>query len=61
MSDYGATLQVSELDRGISGNAIRPRMLALRKRGEVVDSGLYRKTLDRAYAVVWKVADEYGA
>lgn len=57
--DYGATLQEAETDTGISGNTIRPRMLTLRKRGQVVDSGLYRKTLDDNNAVVWVVADEY--
>ena len=56
---YGATLQEAETDTGISGNTLRPRMLTLRKRGQVVDSGLYRKTLDGNNAVVWVVADEY--
>ena len=59
--DYGATLQEAEFDTGISGNTIRPRMLTLRKRGQVVDSGLYRKTLDGNNAVVWVVADAYKA
>jgi hypothetical protein len=54
--DYGATLQEAELDTGISGNTIRPRMLTLRKRGQVVDAEKYRKTLDGNNAVVWKVA-----
>ena len=49
------------MDTGISGNTIRPWMLTLRKRGQVVDSGLYRKTLDGKNAVVEKVADEYKA
>ena len=57
--DYGATLQEAEMDTGISGNTLRPRMLTLRKRGQVVDSGQYRKTLDDNNAVVWMVADEY--
>lgn len=56
---YGATLQEAEMDTGISGNTLRPRMLTLRKRGQVVDSGLYRRTLDGNNAVVWVVADEY--
>jgi hypothetical protein len=51
--DYGATLQEAEMDR--------PRMLTLRKRGQVVDAETYRKTLDGNNAVVWKVADEYKA
>lgn len=56
---YGATLQEAEMDTSISGNTLRPRMLTLRKQGRVVDSGLYRKTLDGNNAVVWVVADEY--
>ena len=56
---YGATLQEAEMDTGINGNTLRPRMLTLRKRGQVVDSGQYRKTLDGNNAVGWVVADEY--
>jgi hypothetical protein len=36
-------------------------MLALRKRGQVLKSGVYRKNLDGNNAVVWKVADEWRA
>lgn len=56
---YGATLQEAETDTGIPGDTLRPRMLTLRKRGQVVDSGLYRQTLGGNNAVVWVVADEY--
>lgn len=57
--EHGATLQEAEMDTGINGNTLRPRMLTLRKRGQVVDSGLYRKTLDGNNAVVWRVSNEY--
>ena len=57
--EYGATLEEIELNTGISGNTVRPRMKTLRERGQVVDAGFTRPTRSDNDAIVWKVADEW--
>ena len=52
----GLTAQELELVTRLSGNTIRPRLIALRARGYVVDSGLTRKTASGRNAVVWRKA-----
>ena len=57
--DQGATLEEIEINTGISGNTVRPRMKTLRSRGQVVDAGLTRPTMAGNEAIVWKVADAW--
>lgn len=50
----GATAQEVELDLGMGGSTVRPRIVELRETGCLTDSGETRKTLSGRKAVVWK-------
>jgi len=50
----GATADEIEQHTGLAGNTVRPRLVALRARGLVCDSGERRKTRSGRAAVVWK-------
>jgi predicted ArsR family transcriptional regulator len=41
---------------GLSGDSIRPRLVELRRDGDVVDTGQRRKTAAGRFAVVWAAA-----
>jgi hypothetical protein len=49
----GATAHEIEVMLEIPGNTCRPRLIELRKLGQIKDSGLTRKTSTRRNAVVW--------
>lgn len=49
----GATSQEIELDLGMSGNTVRPRLVELRETDCVADSGRVRTTLSGRKAIVW--------
>lgn len=49
----GATAQEIELDLGLSGSTVRPRLVELRESGCIADSGMTRKTLSGRKAQVW--------
>ena len=48
------TAQELETYTSLDGNTIRPRLVALRGRGLVEDSGVRRKTASGRSAVVWR-------
>lgn len=50
---HGATADELEVGLGLSGNTIRPRLVELRERGFVVDSGATRPTRAGRRAVVY--------
>lgn len=54
-SPAGATAQELEAMTGLSGNTVRPRLVGLRERGLVEDSGGRRATASGRQAVVWRV------
>jgi hypothetical protein len=49
----GATADEIESMLEIGGNTVRPRLIELRKLGQIRDSGLTRKTRTCRSAVVW--------
>jgi len=51
-----ATAQEIEIGLQMAGSTVRPRLVALRERGKVEDSGLRRETQSGRRAVVWRVA-----
>ena len=52
----GATAQEIEVALQMAGNTVRPRLVGLRERGKIEDSGLRRETQSGRRAVVWRVA-----
>lgn len=50
----GATAQEIEVATGLAGNTVRPRLVGLRERGLVEDSGERRVTTSGRRAVVWR-------
>lgn len=50
----GATAQEIEIDTGIAGNTVRPRLVELRDTGCVRDSGRTRTTTSGRAATVWE-------
>ena len=50
----GATAQEIEERTGLAGNTVRPRLVELRLRGLVEDSGERRETQAGRLAVVWR-------
>lgn len=50
----GATSQEVELDTGLAGNTVRPRLCELRESGCIEDSGTTRKTVSGRQATVWR-------
>jgi hypothetical protein len=51
--DAGATAQEIESGAGLGGSTVRPRLIELRRRGDVVDSGRTRPTASGRQAAVW--------
>lgn len=51
----GLTAQEIEETHGIPGNTVRPRLVALCRKGMVRDSGERRNTRSGRRAVVWKI------
>lgn len=49
----GATADEIETDLGMIGNTVRPRLVELRAKGRVGDSGRTRETRSGRKAVVW--------
>ncbi len=43
---------------GIDGSSTRPRLVELRREGQVVDTGQRRRTRSGRWAVVWAARDE---
>lgn len=50
----GMTAQGLEVATGLSGNTVRPRLVALREAGLVEDSGQRERTASGRKAVVWR-------
>ncbi len=49
----GATADEIEHALGLAGNTVRPRLVELRNRHQVCDSGRTRKTVSGRQAIVW--------
>lgn len=50
------TAEQIEDETGLAGNTVRPRLVALRNRGLVIDSGQRHRTRSGREAVVWRKA-----
>jgi hypothetical protein len=59
-SAEGLTAEALEAATGLPGNTIRPRLVALRERGLVQDSGRRGLTSAGRKAVIWVAAQEAG-